>query len=279
MLYRNAWALLWIGVAVAQESPILENTGQPIQIPFQCTEQDMQWAGLSCTDREPCPVYLELATAEPLGDKIFAAGNLHTDTVTLYAILLGSEDAGKTWREVHPRIPGAGLDHIQFTNLLNGWISGESLFPLPADPFFLITGDGGRTWRQQPLFSESRPGSIQQFYFSSKTLGNVIVDQGEGAEEERYALYESPDGGDSWLVKQMSNRPIPLPHPAEPEAGWRIQADRATESFRIEHRQADRWFLTAAFAIRAGSCKPAPIESQLPDGTPPEPAAAAKPLH
>jgi hypothetical protein len=279
MLYRNAWVLLWIGVAVAQESPILENTGKPIQIPFQCTEQDMQWAGLSCTDREPCPVYFELATAEPLGDKIFAAGNLHTDNVTLYSILLGSEDAGKTWREVHPRIQGAGLDHIQFTDLLNGWISGESLFPLPADPFFLITGDGGKTWRQQLLFSEPHPGSIQQFYFSSKTLGNVIVDQGEGAEEERYALYQSPDGGDSWLVNQMSNRPIPLAHAAEPEAGWRIQADRATESFRIERRQSDRWFPAAAFAVHAGACKPVSSESKPPDETAPEPPPAAQGPH
>src|SRR5579862_5651836 len=177
MLYRKAWALLWIGVALAQELPVLENTGKPIQIPFLCTDQDMQWAGLSCTDLEPCPVYFELAAVEPLGDKIFAAGNFHTDTVTLYSVLLGSGDAGKTWSEVHPRMQGAGLDHIQFADLLNGWISGESLFPLPADPFLLTTGDGGKTWRQQPLFSEPHPGSIQQFYFSSKTLGNVIVDQ------------------------------------------------------------------------------------------------------
>src|SRR5579864_9490485 len=137
MRLRSGLLFIIISGVYAQEAPVLENTGKPIVVPFQCTEEDMRWAGLSCTEQDPCPVYFELAAAEPLGDKIFAAGNFHTETVTLYSVLLGSDDVGKTWREVYQRMPGTGLDHIQFADLATGWVSGGSLFPLPADPFLL----------------------------------------------------------------------------------------------------------------------------------------------
>src|SRR4051794_12039623 len=84
--------------------PVLQNTGKPIVVPFQCTEEDIRSAGLSCTEDDPCPVYLELAALESTGIRIFAAGNIHTSTATLYSILLGSEDNGLTWREVYERV-------------------------------------------------------------------------------------------------------------------------------------------------------------------------------
>jgi hypothetical protein len=235
----------------------------------------MQWAGMSCSEEEPCPVYFELTAAEPIGDKIFVAGNIHSTTVTLFSVLLGSEDGGKTWREIHERIRGAGLDHIQFADFANGWTSGEALSPLPQDPFLLITTDGGKTWRQQPIFSEAQPGSIQQFFFSSKNNGSLIVDRGEGS-DERYALYESPNGGVSWLVKQVGNKPLRLPRGPEPETNWRIQADRATQAFRIDHRQGERWTPSASFAVGVGVCRPTPLESKppeepLPSAAPPAP--------
>jgi len=49
---------------------VLENSGKPMLLRFRCTEDDIQWAGLSCSANEPCPVYLELAAASrgcPLG--------------------------------------------------------------------------------------------------------------------------------------------------------------------------------------------------------------------
>src|SRR5882672_4161133 len=73
---------------------VLENTGKPLQVPFHCSDEDMQWAGMSCSEEEPCPVYFELTAAEPVGDKIFASGNIHSNTVTLYSVLMGSEDSG-----------------------------------------------------------------------------------------------------------------------------------------------------------------------------------------
>ena len=241
---------------------ILENHDRPIEVPFKCTEDDMAWAGLSCTEQDPCPAYFELATAEPSGPKIFAAGNIHSESVTLYSVLLGSEDGGKTWREVHERIRGAGLDHIQFVDPINGWASGEALSPLPQDPFLLITADGGATWRRQLVFGDTEPGSIQQFSFSSRKDGSLIVDRGEGSEVERYSLYDSADGGETWRIVQLSKTPLRLPGAAEREKEWRVRADRATQSFRIEHRQGERWTAAASFAVRLGACKPASAEPQ-----------------
>ena len=253
---------------------ILENHDRPIEVPFHCTEQDMEWAGLSCTEQDPCPAYFELAATEPSGARIFAAGNIHSESVTLYSVLLGSEDGGKTWREVHGRIRGAGLDHIQFTDLINGWVSGEALSPLAQDPFLLMTTDGGATWRRQPVFDDTEPGSIQQFFFSSRKDGSLIIDRGEGSEVERYSLYESPDGGETWRIAQMSKTPIRLPGAAAGEKDWRVRADRATQSFRIEHRAGEKWTAAASFAVKTGACTPA-AQPESPAEPQPDPAAHA----
>src|ERR1035437_6855539 len=166
--------------------PLLENSGKPMLLPFRCTEDDVQWAGLSGSADEPCPVYLELAAVESAAGRIFAAGNIHALDVTLYSVLLASEDAGHTWREAYERIRGASLDHLQFFDAELGWTSGQALSPLPQDPFRLLTSDGGRTWRQRVIFSESRVGSIQQFHFSAKDSGSLIIDRGPGSEGGRY---------------------------------------------------------------------------------------------
>src|SRR5438477_13209054 len=77
--------------------PTLQNTGKPILVPFQCTDDDIRTAGLTCTDEDPCPVYLELTSLDSTGLRLFAAGNIHTADATLYSILLGSDDNGHTW--------------------------------------------------------------------------------------------------------------------------------------------------------------------------------------
>src|SRR5690348_13035916 len=80
--------------------PVLVNSGKPILVPFQCTDEDIRSAGLTCSEQDPCPVYLELAAVESTGIRIFAAGNIHTANATLSTILLGTEDNGLSWREV-----------------------------------------------------------------------------------------------------------------------------------------------------------------------------------
>ena len=237
---------------------VLENTGKPMSVPFQCTEEDIRSAGLSCSEEEPCPVFLELTVVAAAGTRILAAGNIHTDAVTLYSILLASDDGGHTWIEPHERLRAANLDHIQFRDAENGWIGGQEVSPLPQNPFILSTSDGGKTWRRHPIFNEgaeSRFGAVQQFYFNGKD-GSLIVDRGVGGDGGRYVLYESPDSGDSWLIKQESTKPIPIkmPDPAPPQ--WRVRVDAPTKSFHLERRQGERWSSEASFLVKLDPCKP-----------------------
>src|SRR2546426_11901276 len=94
---------------------VLTNTGKPMTVSFQCTAEDIRSAGLDCSEHDPCPIYLELSAAQSTGIRIFAAGNIHTASATLYSVLLGSDDNGHTWTETFERVRGAGLDHIQFS--------------------------------------------------------------------------------------------------------------------------------------------------------------------
>ncbi len=237
--------------------PVLQNNGKPILVPFQCTEEDIRTAGLSCTEQDPCPVYLELAAVESTGIRIFAAGNIHTSAATLYSILLGSDDNGATWREVHDRKRSSGLDHIQLAGSDTGWSSGLSLSPLPQDPFLLQTTDGGKSWREHAIFNEPRFGAIQQFYFEDKKSGALIVDHGPGSDGDRYELYETNDGGDTWNVKETNVKGIRLKVPATaPVSEWRIRADAPSKSFHLEHRQGQRWNPIASFALNLAACKP-----------------------
>jgi photosystem II stability/assembly factor-like uncharacterized protein len=240
----------------AIEKPVIENTGKPMLVPFQCSEEDVRAAGLACSEDDPCQIYLELAVAASPGPRILAAGNIHTEAATLYTVLLGSEDSGRTWREVHEPIRGAGLDRIQFIDAENGFASGLSLSPLPQDPFLLITHDGGKSWRPSAIFSEPRLGSIAQFYFDGAKTGSLIIDRGLGSDGDRYELYESQDGGDSWGIRQTSIKPLRLKLEPAPNPGWRIRADAATKSFHIEHRSGQRWTSEAAFSVKLGVCKP-----------------------
>ena len=69
----------------------------PVNVAYQCTPQDIEALGLNCSPEEPCPVFLELSSAEAIGGSRFLiTGNLHTRDVTLYSILLYSEDGGTT---------------------------------------------------------------------------------------------------------------------------------------------------------------------------------------
>ena len=129
-------ALTAVAALSAQDAPpALENLGKPMKIAYQCTEEEIHSAGLSCTEDEPCPVYLELSGLEPVDTQLFAIGNIHSSSVTLHALALASADGGKTWREAFPRIAGASLDQVRFADFEYGWISGQMLSPLPRDPF------------------------------------------------------------------------------------------------------------------------------------------------
>lgn len=238
------------------ENPPLQNTGKPMIVDPRCGEDDIRPAGLSCTIEDPCPVFLELASVEAVGNRIFVAGNIHTSATTLFSVLLASDDAGKTWREPSQRMRLAGLDRIQFIDFENGWVSGEVQHPLPRDPFLLVTTDGGKLWQARPIFGEPQFGSIQQFFFNSRTNGSLVIDRGRTGESGRYELYETPNAGETWMLRQTDERPIQIKRASGVNADWRVRADAASKSYRIERRAESGWRGMAAFSVAIGACKP-----------------------
>ena len=249
----------------AAEQPVpapslLENRGRPMQLPFRCTGEDIHWAGLTCSEEEPCPVFLELSSVAHWGERTVVTGNIHGESVTLYSVLLASEDGGQTWSEAHPRIRGAAIDHIQYLDSGFGWTSGEEQFPLPQNPFLLLTEDGGKTWTQRPVLRESAEnpfGAVLQFFFSSKSTGSLILDRGQGSGPERYALFQSENGGESWSVHQENAKLLRLPQTVT-AGGWRVRVDAASRSYHVERLQGEHWRSIAAFAVNLDVCTPPP---------------------
>jgi photosystem II stability/assembly factor-like uncharacterized protein len=213
----------------------------------------MQALGLTCSEDDPCPVFLELQSVEASGPSVYVTGNLHTLSVTVSGVLLESDDGGKTWTEPAKRLRSAALEQIQFIDFQHGWAAGVMLEPLPKNPFLLITADGGKTWRKAPLSEDTDYGSIHQFWFESPTTGELVLDRSQGG-VKRYELYQSMTSGASWELRQKSDRVISLPKVRPPESGnWRIRADR--ESYRLERRTVQGWETASRFAIHAGDCK------------------------
>jgi photosystem II stability/assembly factor-like uncharacterized protein len=253
---RSVLCLLAPAVLLTAQVPAtLEYAGKPLGIVYECTSEDVSGAGLACSVDDPCPVFLELSGIETAGPRIVVSGNLHTATATLSSVLLTSEDGGRTWVEPYARIRFGLLEQIQFADLETGWIAGARMVGLPKDPFLLITTDGGKRWREQPLFEEPRAAAIERFWFDSRTAGVLLL---KARTANRHELYETATGGESWSLRQASASPIRFPRPLRDpaDAPLRIRADGRTHSFHIERQQAGKWTLVADFLVDIGQCKP-----------------------
>ncbi|MCC7154982.1 MAG: hypothetical protein IT161_10435 [Bryobacterales bacterium] len=255
---------------------ILENTGKPITLDPACGTSEIQEFGLACSEDDPCPVFLELASVDAQGTKLFVSGNLHTESSTLWSVLLASEDGGKTWTEPLPRIRTGSLDQIQFPDVETGFISGHLAQAIPRDPFFLRSTDGGKTWRRVPLFADPEVAVIDQYRFENRVNGMLILDRSRGGEvRARYQRYETNTSGDVWGLRETSPKPIPLVKTPPRAAGdWRLRADAKTKAYRLERKQETRYVVVASFQINVGSCKPDPPPPPPPQ---PEPSPEAPP--
>lgn len=262
----------WAQTPAPPAAPLLAlpiKPGDPVQINAPCTEDDIQSLGMSCSVDEPCKIYLELSSLESLGNRIILAGNLHTSDITLSSILLVSEDGGKAWSEPTARIKSAALDAMQFHDLQNGWINGQLMQSFPKDPFFLVTRDGGKSWRNIPVYNESRAGAVDKFYFDNKDNGTMILDRIQSGDTGRYGLYETRTGGDSWELKQITQRKPELKKTIAHSTDWRLTPVEKTKIYRVEHRVGAKWEVVSSFKIESGECKvaertltPAPTETE-----------------
>jgi photosystem II stability/assembly factor-like uncharacterized protein len=249
----NRSALLFLALSLNAQTP-LENSGKPMRVLYECTAADTQAAGLGCSEEDPCPVYLELSNVEAVGGKIFATGNLHTPMATLYSILLASEDSGAMWTEPHPRIHSSGLDQIQFVDFQNGWISGANLQGAPRDPFLLMTTDGGKTWRERPIFEETRVAAIERFSFDTPANGIMLIDA--RLDNGKRELYETSNAGENWTIQQTAADPAhAIKEKQAGTPGWRVRTDAATHSYVIENSENNRWQKVASFLVNIATCK------------------------
>jgi hypothetical protein len=254
LLSRPFSLFLLSTIAIAQEPGVLSNKGEPMHLAYACPEDDLTAAGLSCTAGEPCQIYLELGAVAANGAKLLAAGDLHAGSGTLASVLLLSDDSGATWKEPTARLRGAAIDQLQFTGQ-NGWAAGETQYPLTRDPFFLLTTDGGASWRKQPIGEEDSPGAVQRFWFDSPQRGEAIVDAGKTAEGGRYRAYESENGGATWNLTGGSDKPPKLKHaPPDADPEWRVATSKDGKAVEIEHRFDGEWIRAGSFAIDVAQC-------------------------
>lgn len=260
---RTWLAILFTCPLLAQE-PV-----KPQALTAVCADSEISEFGLDCSVDEPCPVYLELTDVEPLGAKLFLTGNFHTGTFTLWSLLLSSDDGGATWNEPLSRIRGAALDQLQFVDFEHGWTAGYITGNLPKDPFFLKTTDSGKTWRRIPVYEDGAYATVESFWFSSRTNGELIMNR-RGDARSRHQRLLTTTGADMWTTQEASARPLPNPRPRTAVSDWRVRADGPSKTYRVERREAGRWRTAAAFLLRAGACKPAPLP-------PPEPPAPPDP--
>jgi len=244
---------------------------KPNRVEGRCTAEMVQNLSLPCSTDEPCPLFLEIAAAEAVSQRIVLSGTLHTGSHTVESLLLVSDDGGRTWAEATARIPSAVLDQIQFIDFETGWINGHILQTTPKDAFFLLTTDGGKTWRRRPVTSESRTGAVDRFWFDSKNHGMLALDRVRAAENGfRYELWESQTAGESWSVRQVDSKPVPFQPPTR-EALLRIRTDSPSKTHRLERRENNRWVAVASFLTSAGECKPPQAEVDKAAEPPPEP--------
>ena len=270
-------ALLLASPAAAQpakdkklEEPVYEYTGDPIVLPLACPNEDLQKFGMVCPASDPCAAYLELTSVDSIKGKVFLTGNIHGDAVTMYSILLASEDGGLSWREPYRRLRLAGLDRVYFYDKTHGWAAGhiQELDAEPRDPFFLLTTDGGKIWRRRPVFSDERNAMIERFWFDSNRSGGLLIDLLDPNEAgARYARYETMTGAENWMIREVSAKPI---HPRRIRErirdNWRITTSDTTGAWEIQKREAGGWIVISEFQVEVGPCvvEPEPVLAEAP---------------
>ncbi len=265
----------------ATDQWLLEYRGEPLAVPVNCANDQIAEFGLVCPQGSPCPVYLELTSVAASGTKLFVTGNLHTDTTTLYSVLLASEDGGRTWSEPADRVRLAGLDRVFFYDDEHGWAAGHMLDGgRPRDPFFLLTTDGGRFWRKRAVFSDNRLAEIQHFSFDSGRSGVLLIDRLRAPESgSRYERYETMTGGETWMIREVSSKPIRLRRrlvrPAVSD--WSIESGE-TGTWEVRKHEGGGSVVITEFLVEAGACEAMPeMVAEAPPESPEEVKATAEP--
>jgi len=246
--------------------------GQPLQLQFECLQENFPGAGVHCSPETPCELFLELTSIASAGEKVFLAGDIHTSSAAISTVLLASEDGGTTWTEAAGRILSAGLERLQFADEKHGWAAGhEWQLDDSLRPFFLVTSNGGKTWLRHDIWDETdRTGALLDYYFDSPKHGYVIVERTAAADP--FELYESLNGGRSWIIREISSdrprlRNVPV---AAEQPSWRFRENRESGSYEIQQLADGSWWKRAEFAPQAGVCRSLKTASSSVTAAPPQ---------
>lgn len=234
--------------------------GEALALPLECRAEAFLRAGFTCSEADPCDMFLELVEITSMQDRVLIIGNIHSTEATIATVLLSSGDGGKTWVEPAGRVDAAGLEMIHTLDGDHAWVGGQQTTQDHAStPFLLVTTNGGAHWVRRPFWSgdEERHGAVLEIYFDDAQHGFVIIDK-LTSEGDSYELYESMNSGLSWSIRQVSSempvirRRITADAPEKP---WRLNENRSNASYEIEHLIDGEWTKVSAFTVDLGACK------------------------
>ncbi len=230
--------------------------GDPLIITLACTYDHLAQTEIACSIVTPCKLFLELTAIEAIGKSVFVVGNVRTISATVASIVLLSENGGINWHEPIDRYPGSTFEHVQFVNKTHGWVAGQQQFDSSSKPLLLSTHNAGKRWQRHSVSQDDEhTGTILDVHFDSKEHGLMIINRGFSAVDP-FALYESMNGGRSWLIRQITDRKPTLRNrrivPSSPN--WRIREDLHATNYRIEQCNTKSWDVKSRFAIDIGTC-------------------------
>jgi photosystem II stability/assembly factor-like uncharacterized protein len=134
-------------------------------------------------------------------------GNLNTGSPPFYATILHTADAGATWQTVFTSKTELTLGwKISFPSPQVGYVSMQDAGG-EGPPSFLKTTDGGMTWVEKPLPTNSS-GSYAGIGigFITESIGWVSADYVSSAAPA--PTYRTLDGGETWTIDPSLQSPI-----------------------------------------------------------------------
>ena len=103
----------------------------------------------------------------------------------------------------------------------------------------------------------------------------MLIDRSQsGSVTGRYELYETPNGGASWMLRESNSQPITPKWTARRASDWRLRDDGKAKTYEVERRVGNAWQRMANFFTELGVCKtleatPPPAPAPGPGDTPP----------
>ncbi len=251
----------------AAEAQVPVYRGAEIRLPSDCRIERLEYAGMICTQDQPCRLLLDFTAIDAAGDFVVLAGEIHTAEATLESVVLTSSDAGESWTEAAERVAAAGIEAVEIVEGVHVWAAGQQGDTATVEkPFTLYSDDAGETWSLRKLGTYDEPvrGVVLEFRFDAPQHGYMVLEKLTSTGDP-FELRETFNGGRSWGIRQITaDRPkIPGGRFLKPaEELWRFREESG--DWVIERRsdaEPGGWSIATRFAVELEAC---PNASTLP---------------